>query len=105
MEAANLLRYARRRAGLSQRELATRTGRAQSAISRIESGAVSPRFDTLAELVRACSARIDLVPVLGQGVDGTLIHALRRLSPEERLRRAAAEAAGVAALLRAARRE
>ena len=105
MSAAGLLRYARRRAGFSQRELARRVGTTQSAVSRIESGAVTPRFDTLAELVRSCSARIDLVPVLGEEVDRTLIHAIRRLPPEERLRKAAMEAGSVAALLRAARRE
>ncbi|HET6342237.1 MAG TPA: helix-turn-helix transcriptional regulator [Gemmatimonadota bacterium] len=104
MTAARLLRYARRRAGLSQRELAERTGRTQSAVSRIESGAVTPRFDTLAELVRSCGKRIDLVPVLGEGVDRTLVRAMRRLPPEQRLRRATMEARNVAALQRATRR-
>jgi transcriptional regulator with XRE-family HTH domain len=101
---ARLLRYARRRAGLSQRELAERAGTTQSAVSRIESGGVTPRFDTLAELVRSCGARIDLVPVLGEGVDRTLVRAIRRLPPEERLRRAAMEARNVAELQHATRR-
>ena len=99
-----MLRYVRRRAGLSQRELAERAGSTQSAVSRIESGAVIPRFDTLTELVRACGAWIDLVPVLGEGVDRTLIRAIRWLPPEERLRRAAREAENVATLQRSTRR-
>lgn len=101
--AARLLSYCRRHAGLSQRELAKRAGTSQSAVARIESGSVVPRFDTLARLIRGCGSRIDLVPVLGQGVDRTLIHALLRLPPVERLRRAVAEAENVAALERAVR--
>lgn len=104
MIAAQLLRHARRGAGLSQRELAERAGTTQSAVSRIESGAVTPRFDTLAELVRACGARIGLVPVLGEGVDRTTVRAIRRLSPAERLQGAALEARNVDALRRATRR-
>ena len=104
MTAHRLLAYARRHAGMSQRELADRAGTTQSAVARIESGRVTPRFDTLARLVRECGWRIDLAPVLGMGEDRTLIHALRRLSPEERLRRAAREAVEVERLRRVIRR-
>lgn len=104
MSADRLLAYSRRHAGLSQRELAERAGTTQSAVARIESGRVTPRFDTLARLVRECGSRIDLAPVLGLGEDRTLIHALRRLPPEERLRRAAREAVEVEKLRRATRR-
>lgn len=105
MRPARLLAYARRHAGLTQRELAERAGTAQSAVARIESGRTTPRFDTLARLVRECGSRIDLTPVLGVGEDRTLIHALRRLPPEERLRRAAREAMEVEKLRRVIRRK
>lgn len=45
------VRAARRRAGLSQDELARRIGVSQSAMSRIELGQVSPRATVVARLV------------------------------------------------------
>lgn len=51
--AADLLREARRRSGLSQRALARRSGTVQSAVARIESGRASPSWDTLQRLSRA----------------------------------------------------
>ncbi|HMF09215.1 MAG TPA: helix-turn-helix transcriptional regulator, partial [Thermoanaerobaculia bacterium] len=47
MASSHLLRYARRSAGLSQRDLAARAGMPQPAVARIESGRTIPRFDTL----------------------------------------------------------
>jgi transcriptional regulator with XRE-family HTH domain len=55
---SDLLREARLRAGLSQAELARRTGRAQSGIARWERGDVEPRLSTLVELVRACGLEL-----------------------------------------------
>jgi ribosome-binding protein aMBF1 (putative translation factor) len=49
----------RRRHGLSQAELAKRTGTTQSAIARLESGHRPPRIDTLLRIARALEA--DLV--------------------------------------------
>ena len=91
MNAAGLLRYARKKAGLSQRQLSDRSGVAQPAISKIERGHVSPRFDTLVRLLHPCGARLALVPERGIGVDRTAIRDLLRLSPEERLERAMIE--------------
>ncbi|MCC6173082.1 MAG: helix-turn-helix transcriptional regulator [Gammaproteobacteria bacterium] len=50
---AKLLIEARRRAGLTQRELARRAHTAQSVVARIESGTVSPTWGRLASLLRA----------------------------------------------------
>jgi predicted nucleotidyltransferase/DNA-binding XRE family transcriptional regulator len=51
--AASLLREARRRAGLSQVELAGRAGVTQSVVSAYESGARQPSLPTLKRLVEA----------------------------------------------------
>jgi transcriptional regulator with XRE-family HTH domain len=54
MLSADLLYAARQRAGLTQRELATRAGKPQSSIARWERGAMHPSLETLRELLRAC---------------------------------------------------
>lgn len=94
---AQMLRQARRRAGLSQRELAERAGVPQSAVARLESGRVVPRVDTLERLLRACGSTLEVVPI--PEVDRTAIRELLRLTPGERLRLAAAEAASLERLL------
>jgi transcriptional regulator with XRE-family HTH domain len=55
-----IVREARRRAGLTQAELAERTGTTQPAIARIESGASEPSFHRVVQAVRACG--LDLIP-------------------------------------------
>jgi transcriptional regulator with XRE-family HTH domain len=54
MRASTLLRTARRRAGLTQRELAARTGIPQSTIARVENGQTDPRATTLNALLLGC---------------------------------------------------
>lgn len=92
MNAARTLRHARRRAGLSQRELATRVGVPQPAVARIESGRVRPRVDTLDQLLRACGESLASVDLIGSGVDRTVMRELLKLSPAERARLAVEEA-------------
>jgi transcriptional regulator with XRE-family HTH domain len=89
--AGTLVREARIRAGLGQRELARRTRVAQPLLSRIERGLVSPRFDTLDRLLRACGAALEPVERPGLRVDPTLIRERLRLPPGERVRRTARE--------------
>jgi transcriptional regulator with XRE-family HTH domain len=80
-----LLREARRRAGLTQRELADRAGTSQAAVARIERGRQSPSLETLQRLVRACDLdlRFHLAPP-DRHREG-LIDATLAMSPEERL--------------------
>ncbi|MGH9108931.1 MAG: helix-turn-helix domain-containing protein [Acidimicrobiales bacterium] len=60
MDAGDVLRSARRRAGLTQLELARRCGTTQSVISAYESGARRPSLDTLSRLVGGTGIDLDL---------------------------------------------
>lgn len=67
-----ILRALRRRADLSQRELADLAGVPKSTVSRIESGEISdPRFRTVERLARAAGAAVtvggELAPVPSEG--------------------------------------
>jgi transcriptional regulator with XRE-family HTH domain len=97
MDAAAALKGARHRAGLSQRQLAGRSGVAQPMIARIESGAGVPRLDTFVRLLAACDARLDVqVQPASPDVDRSMIRELLALTPAERAARAVADAAGLA---------
>jgi len=85
MRFASGLRAARRRAGLSQRQLAERAGVPQSTIGRIEAGLTDPRVSTLQALLRACGDDLEALPLLGVGIDVTLIEAQLAKTPAERL--------------------
>lgn len=65
MDPGTLLRAARARAGLSQRELAHRAGTSAAAVCLYETGARVPRVDTLARLVAATGATLRLSAVSG----------------------------------------
>ncbi len=57
---AALIKQARMRAGLSQAQLAERSGKAKVQIGRWETGVVAPSLDTLLELLRACEFDLSL---------------------------------------------
>ncbi|NBC65881.1 MAG: helix-turn-helix domain-containing protein [Bacteroidetes bacterium] len=84
----NLLRAARDRAGLTQRELADRAGKAQSVIARIESGKTSPRVDTLNHLLASAGFEVKAELSIGQVENSHMMDDISRilnLSPEQRL--------------------
>lgn len=60
----HLIRVARREAGLSQQQLASRAGTSQTAVSAYESGRRSPSVDTLCRLLAAAGfeVRMRLAP-------------------------------------------
>ena len=88
MTAGELLRAARRRHGLTQRQLAARARTSQAAISRIERGRVSPTVDTLAELLWLMNERLELgAEPVEWGHDPTLNQANLSVSVDRRMRR------------------
>jgi transcriptional regulator with XRE-family HTH domain len=92
LNAAELLREARKRAGLTQRELAERSGKAQSAIARIESEKSVPTTAALNHLLNAAGfeiqAELTIRPVENSHMLDDVSRILR-LTPEQRLQEAA----------------
>ncbi len=85
MRGGTLVREARRRAGLTQVDLAERTGTTQPAIARLEVGASEPSFRRVSEAVRACG--LELVPVLREAdeSDWSVAAGNLRLTPQQRV--------------------
>lgn len=98
MAARRLLLLARRRAGLTQRELAERSGVPQSTIARIESGRSDPRTKTLERLLTACNQTLEAYDGSGAGIDTSLVHEMLRRTPGERIEYAAQTAAAMTRL-------
>ena len=82
--AGRMVRYARRRAALTQRQLSAKSGIPQESIARIERGRVDPRVGTLDRLLKACDYGLEALPRLGIGIDRSQIDALLRLTPNQR---------------------
>jgi transcriptional regulator with XRE-family HTH domain len=80
-----ILQEARRRAGLTQRELAERAGTSQAAIARIERGRQLPSLETLQRLLRACDLDLELRVVGRDTTQDAAIRAALALSPQRRL--------------------
>jgi transcriptional regulator with XRE-family HTH domain len=62
VDAGNLLAWARRRSGLSQDELAKRSGTSRPTLSAYEHGRKSPSLATAERIVEAAGFTLDLVP-------------------------------------------
>jgi transcriptional regulator with XRE-family HTH domain len=83
-----LIRQARTRAGLSQVQLAERSGKDRAQIARWERDAVTPSLETLRELLQACGFDIDLSLVRYRVPDAALEARLGKAleqTPQERL--------------------
>ncbi|HEY7706067.1 MAG TPA: helix-turn-helix transcriptional regulator [Gaiellaceae bacterium] len=85
MFSADLIRRARLRAGLTQAELGLRFGRPPSQIARWERGEVSPSFETVLSVIRACG--FDLTLGLADRDESYVpyIERLLDLTPTERI--------------------
>jgi len=85
MGGGQLLREARRRAGLTQRQLASRAGVTQPTIARIERGQVEASLERVLELVRAAGFDLEVrVVPLDEDALALAEQNLAR-SPDERL--------------------
>jgi transcriptional regulator with XRE-family HTH domain len=86
MKAGSLVREARRRAGLTQAELATRAGTTQSSIARLESGRTEPSMRRVQQILRECG--VELKVRLAPTDDSDWSLALENLSrtPDQRVR-------------------
>jgi transcriptional regulator with XRE-family HTH domain len=82
-----VLRDARHRAGVSQKQLAIRTGIAAPAISRIENGHESPSFERLTTCLEALgfAPSVELRPLGGSRADLVHLAAEAELTPAQRL--------------------
>lgn len=87
MLGGDLIREARLRAGLTQAELATRAGTAQSGIARWESGRSSPSLEMVQRLIRLCGFDLELAIVPYEDSDISQAERLLDLTPQERLER------------------
>jgi transcriptional regulator with XRE-family HTH domain len=88
MRAAVLIREARRRAGLTQRELADRLGTTQSAIARLERGRTEPSCKRVVDAVRACGLELVAQLLPADEADSAVASTSLLADPETRARRA-----------------
>jgi transcriptional regulator with XRE-family HTH domain len=85
MHGGTVIRQSRRRAGISQRELAARLGTKQSVVARWESRATSPTVESVSAVAAACGLALEfrLIPV-DADLERVLTEQLRR-TPAERV--------------------
>jgi transcriptional regulator with XRE-family HTH domain len=102
--AGRMLREARARARLTQRQLAEKSGIPQETIARIERGRADPRVNTLDRLLAACEFGLEVMPRLGIGVDRTQIQERISAPIDHRFAIAMADDRNVAAFRRTWRR-
>jgi predicted transcriptional regulator len=81
----NVLRIARREAGLSQAQLARRIAVTQPEIARLEAPGANPRLRTLERALQACGRRLELAPLRRSSIDESLVVERLKLSPGERI--------------------
>jgi transcriptional regulator with XRE-family HTH domain len=83
----DLIREARRRAGLTQAELAESAGTSQSGIARWESGRTAVSLDDVIRLVRLCGFDLEVMLLPRDDSDMAQATRLANLSGQERIDR------------------
>jgi predicted transcriptional regulator len=81
------VREARRRAGLTQTELAQRLSVKQPVVARLERGGANPRCLTLDRVIAATGHSLEVGLAGPSGIDPTMIAADLELTHDDRLRR------------------
>lgn len=102
MAASTLLRAARRRANLTQTQLAERAGLSQAEVARLERAGSNPTAATLERVLRATGHRLELRRL--DAVDETQLRERLELTPAERLAVFEASQRNLLSLTRGARR-
>ena len=87
-----MIREARKRAGMTQAQVAAAAGTTQSAIARLEAGAQAPTLEQLTKLVRACGFDLSIRLVKADPELGLHVADALAGDPDERLRSAIAAA-------------
>ena len=85
MHGGHLIREARRRAGLTQAELAERINTAQPNVARWESADMSPSVDVLTRVVQACGLDLLVRLVPREAGDWTVVDDSQQSTIDERL--------------------
>ena len=85
MRGGELIKEARKRGGLSQRELAEQLGTTQPVIARWETGKRSPTFERVVEAVRACGFDLAARIVARDDQHALLVNETLKMTPRERL--------------------
>lgn len=98
---ADLVLEARRRAGLSQGELAARLGRDRATIARWEAGRNAPSLEAVRELLRACGLELTVGVARFDDSYDALVDAQLSRTPPERLAHVLRTAVGLAGVLAA----
>ena len=83
----DLVREARKRAGLTQSDLAVRAGISQSAIERLESGRPDVSLNDVIHLVRLCGLDVEVAIVPYDGSDMAQAKRLLQLTGAQRIQR------------------
>jgi transcriptional regulator with XRE-family HTH domain len=83
----DLIREARRRAGLTQAELAAKAGTSQSGVARWESGRTAVSLDDVIRLVRLCGFDLEVMLLPRDDSDIAQAGRLAALTGQERLDR------------------
>ena len=85
MTGGSLIAEARKRAGLTQAELARRLRTHQPVVARWEAGRTEPGFETVRRSVRAAGLELGITLTTGDDHDLALIRRELRRSPAQRL--------------------
>ena len=86
VKGGGLIREARRRAGLTQAELARRVQTTQSAIARLEGGRTEPSLERVEQLLRACGLDLNVRLAPADDSDWSVARANLALEVDGRLR-------------------
>lgn len=89
MHGGHLIREARRRAGLTQAELAERISTAQPNVARWESADMSPSVDVLTRVVQACGLDLLVRLVPRESGEWTAVEDSEQTSLDQRLEKLA----------------